>query len=87
MYNKRGEVEIADYVKLIHFWLHHTARCALACGFCISRKMGQEEVGGVIAGCCADSRLGCKEAMFGTGLANSSPGYMNRLRKHYSLTL
>ena len=44
--------------------------------------MRQGEVGGVIAGCCADGRLGCKRAMFGTGLANSHPGCMNGLRKH-----
>ena len=46
--------------------------------------MGQEEVDGVITGCCADGRLGCKRAIFGTGLANSHPGCMNGLSKHCS---
>ena len=31
----------------------------------------------------ATARLGCKMTMVGTGLANSWPGYMSRLRKHY----
>ena len=30
------------------------------------------------------ARLGCQSAMVGTGLANSCPGCMNRLRKCYS---
>ena len=31
----------------------------------------------------AAARLGCKRIMVGTGWANSWPGYMSRLRKHY----
>ena len=31
----------------------------------------------------AAARLGCKRTMVGTGWANSQPGYMSRLRKHY----
>ena len=30
------------------------------------------------------ARLGCQNAMVGTGWANSCPGCMDRLRKHYS---
>ena len=30
------------------------------------------------------ARLGCESAMVGTGWANSYPGCMDRLRKHYS---
>ena len=30
------------------------------------------------------ARLGCQSAMVGTGWANSCPGRMDRLRKHYS---
>ena len=29
-------------------------------------------------------RLGCKSTMVGTRWANSWPGYMSRLRKHYT---
>ena len=32
----------------------------------------------------AAARLGCRKALFGTRWANSHPGCMNRLRKHYS---
>ena len=32
----------------------------------------------------AAARFGGKKAMVGTGWANSCPGYMNKLRKHYS---
>ena len=32
----------------------------------------------------AAARLGCKRTMVGTRWANSHPGCMNRLRKHYS---
>ena len=32
----------------------------------------------------AAARLGCKRTMVGTGWANSRPGCMSRLRKHYS---
>ena len=31
----------------------------------------------------AAARIGCKRTMVGTGWANSWPGYMSRLRKHY----
>ena len=31
----------------------------------------------------AAARLGCKRTMVGTGWANSRPGCMSRLRKHY----
>ena len=30
------------------------------------------------------AKLSCQSAMVGTGLANSCPGCMDRLRKHYS---
>ena len=33
----------------------------------------------------AAARLGCKRTMVGTGWANSRPGCMSRLRKHYPL--
>ena len=49
--------------------------------------MRQGEVGGVMlqgAMHMAAARLGCKRAMVGTRWANSHPGCMNRLRKHYS---
>ena len=32
----------------------------------------------------ATARLGCNRTMVGTGWANSRPGCMSRLRKHYS---
>ena len=35
----------------------------------------------------AAARLGCKSNMVGTGLANSCPGCMSRLRKCYSYRL
>ena len=61
--------------------------CALACRFYVSRKGGTGRGGwGHPQGAVhmAAAGLGCKRAMVGTGWANSHPGCMNRLRKHYS---
>ena len=63
----------------------------LARRFCVSRKGGTGEVGGVTrmqgAVHMAAVRLGCKSNMVGTGLANSHPGCMSRLRKCYCCLL
>ena len=74
---------------IVHFWLHHTAHCAekivsarFARRFYVSRKGGTR--GGGCGHLQGDARLGCRSAMVGTGWANSCPGCMDRLRKHYS---
>ena len=56
------------------------------CRFCISRKGGTGGGGwGHPQGAVhiVAARLGYKTATVGTGWANSLPGCMNRLRKHY----
>ena len=83
----------------MHFWLHHTAHCAekivsvrYARRFCVSRKGGTGGGGTGGGGWChpqgdmhmVAARLGCQSTMVGTGWANSCPGCMDRLRKHYS---
>ena len=55
--------------------------------FCVSRKGGTGGGGwghpqGAVR--MAAVRLGCKSNMVGTGLANSRPGFVSRLRKCYS---
>ena len=63
-----------------------TSYCALH-RLCVSRKGG---TGGVWWGHSqgvvhmAAARLGCKRTMVGTRWANSRPGCMSRLKKHYS---
>ena len=70
----------------MHFWLHYTAHCVLACRFCVSRKGGTggggwgHPLGGVHM---VAARL-IKRDWVGSEWANSCPGCMKRLRKLYS---
>ena len=61
--------------------------CMLVRRFCVSRKGGTGGGGwghphGAVH--MAAARLGFQRTIVGTGWANSQPGYMSRLRKHYS---
>ena len=76
----------------VHFWLHHTARCAensfcaLARSFCVSRKSGAKEVDGVTCRVLCTwwlLALAVKGSWLGPG-GPPPPDCMDRLRKHYS---
>ena len=64
---------VEQAVELVYFWLHHTVQ-----GWNRGRWVGVTCTWSVAA------RLGCQSTMVGTGWANSCPGCMDTLRKHYS---